>query len=312
MERYIVSRHPIKSLKGIAVSRPGVFPRTPRVSGAKRRLLKLFGDVRAVFTRNGRDCLPLPAKPSTFILLESKLVLHPVEIHVHDCRSITRYYCAIEFLLRLSSVIFYMTANITKTGIKIACGGVLLAQANRVTSSPHFALRRRIRISIVIGVLDPIQNGIRNVLFCRPLGIYRRTCAQITAKVKLSREALVSIPPCEFISSLNRFRRRSLKCVAYTVENWSDVATPVRLERQPGSLFDNWFKDHIGQADRIAVSDWLSLIFNVPSRYRFVGIYRELDIGRCDGFAFSSSLRGNYNTIFIREEDIVCVDILCD
>ena len=309
MERYIVSRHPIKSLEGIAVSPPGVFPCTPRVSGAKRCLLKLISDVRAVFTRNGRDCLPVAIPSISFILLESKRVLHPVEIHVHDCRSITRYNCTIEFLRRLSVVIFYMTANITKTGTKIACSGVLLTQANRATSGPLFALRRRIRISIVIGVLYPIQNGIRNVLFCRPLGIHRRTGVQITAKVKLSREALVSIPSCEFISSSNGIRGRSLKRIVSTVEYRSEIASAVRLECQPSSLLDNWLEGHIGCTDRIIVSDRLGLILSVPSRYRLFGVYREHDVGRSDSIAFSPSLRSNHNTVFVREEDVVRIDV---
>ena len=255
----------------------------------------LIADVRAVFSGNAFCSIFHPAAfflrevsfviPVFFVNIELHIINFPLIIHVYNRRPI-----AINGLLfnpiKGKSRIFIFPSGQSRLRPRSSLLGFTFSKG----------------IVIIIRVFLPVNYGIIHLLR-GPMSLQRQRILHFLGEVIF--RCFIDIPAVKLIARARR--RRFSHCMVSVHEYRRGIASAVRLEGNPVSLFHLGIQIDVRFIHRDRIVHRFARVFGIriPSGNRMLAVHSEADVVRAHRFARLRFLRGDNASAVIMEEHVI-------
>ena len=259
-----------------------------RCPGAAAVISGPFGtDIRTVLGGDTQSRVLCRITEQTTIGVELHRILIALVVHTHNGRAV-----ALDDLLG--------DGLGGETGVALGRGVGLAA------GSAGLGLALLVGIAVIVGVLQPVNDGVAGVAVFPPLGVQgggRRDAGEVSSR----RQTLVSVPVDKGVAGLGGFSG-SRGGFAIGVERRGHIAAAVGLEGEPIALFHLGIQGDVDTIDGDGVDLFGETCVFVPAGDGFVAADGEVHIFKGDFSAVCDRLGGDDTAIgrFL-EEDVIAI-----
>ena len=205
----------------------------------------------------------------------------------------------------------------THNGRAIACDGLLSDDLGGETGvalglgvglaagSAGLGLAFLVGIAVIVGVLQPVNDGVAGVGVFRPLGVQdggRRDVAEVSSRHQI----LVSVPTGKGVAGLGGLIRSRGGCVL-GVERRGHIAAAVGLEGEPIARLHLGIQGDVGTIDGDGVDLFGVVLVGVPAGDGLIGINGEAHISKGDGITGLARLGGDDTAIVVLKVDVIAI-----
>ena len=186
-----------------------------------------------------------------------------------------------------------------ETGVALGLG------VGRAAGSAGLGLAFLVGIAVIVGVLQPVNDGVAGVAVFPPLGVQgggRRDAGEVSSR----RQALVSVPVDKGVAGLGGFSG-SRGGFAIGVERRGHIAAAVGLEGEPIALLHLGIQGDVGTIDGDGVDLFGAICVFVPAGDGFIAANGEVHVFKGDFGAVCDRLGGDDTAIVVLKVDVIAI-----